>query len=64
MLIILTFPMASRPLSNNNKTPRNRKNIPKPAIPTPSSKNLINSLGTFTPISPYFIHKKKKTINS
>lgn len=29
------FPIASNPLSNKNKTPRNRKAIPKPAKPTP-----------------------------
>lgn len=38
MRIILTFPIARRPLSNSNKTPRNRKDIPKPTSPTPISE--------------------------
>lgn len=35
---IYTLPIASKPLSNNNKTPRNRKAIPNPANPTPISE--------------------------
>jgi len=30
--------MAKRPLSNNNKTPRSKKDIPNPARPTPISE--------------------------
>lgn len=37
--VIHTFPMANKPLSNNNKTPRNTNAIPKPAKPTPISVN-------------------------
>lgn len=33
-----TLPMASNPLSNNNKIPRIRNDIPKPASPTPISE--------------------------
>lgn len=33
----LTLPMASNPLSKSNKIPRIRKDIPKPANPTPIS---------------------------
>lgn len=32
------FPIASSPLSNISKTPRNRNEMPKPANPTPISK--------------------------
>lgn len=34
----LTFPMASKPLSNSSNTPRNKKEIPNPAKPTPISE--------------------------
>lgn len=34
----LTFPIASKPLSKSNSTPRNRKEIPNPANPTPISE--------------------------
>lgn len=34
----LTFPIASKPLSKSNNTPRNRKEIPNPANPTPISE--------------------------
>jgi hypothetical protein len=37
---ILTLPKANRLLSNNNKIPKNKKNIPKPARPTPISGNV------------------------
>lgn len=33
----LTFPIASSPLSNKSKTPRNKNAIPNPARPTPIS---------------------------
>lgn len=33
--------MASKPLSNNNKTPRNKKATPNPAKPTPISENMV-----------------------
>lgn len=33
----LTFPIASKPLSKKNITPRNEKNIPKPVNPNPIS---------------------------
>lgn len=39
--IILTFPMASKPLSNRNSTPRNRKPMPIPDKPIPISKNKL-----------------------
>jgi len=35
---ILTFPIANNPLSNRSTTPRNRKNMPNPANPTPISE--------------------------
>ena len=35
---ILTFPMANNALSNNNIMPKNIKNMPNPAKPTPISK--------------------------
>lgn len=34
----LTFPIASKPLSKSNNTPRNKKEIPNPAKPTPISE--------------------------
>ena len=34
---LLTFPMAKRPLSKKNSTPRNRKNTPNPDTPMPIS---------------------------
>jgi hypothetical protein len=37
-LTILTFPIASNPLSKKNIIPRNKKAIPKPASPTPISE--------------------------
>lgn len=36
-LQVLTFPIASKPLSKNNKIPRNKNDIPNPASPTPIS---------------------------
>lgn len=35
---LLTFPKANKLLSNSNSIPKNKKNIPKPANPTPISK--------------------------
>lgn len=37
MQLILTFPMASNPLSNSSSTPRNTNATPNPAKPTPIS---------------------------
>lgn len=42
--IFVTFPIASKPLSNSSRTPKNRKATPKPARPTPISKIKINEL--------------------
>ncbi len=36
--LLLTFPMARRPLSNMRITPRNKNEIPKAAKPTPISE--------------------------
>ena len=38
----LTLPIARRPLSNNSNTPRKRKDIPKPASPTPISETYFH----------------------
>ena len=35
-IFILTFPIASSPLSNNSNTPRNKKATPNPANPSPA----------------------------
>lgn len=45
----LTFPIAKRPLSKKNSTPRNRKNTPNPDTPMPISaykKYVRNRLAT------------------
>ena len=36
--IVLTFPIARRPLSKSRQTPRNRNATPNPANPTPISE--------------------------
>ena len=44
---VRTFPIASNPLSNRSRTPRNRNAIPNPANPTPiSAKKERNKFGT------------------
>jgi len=37
--VILTFPIARRPLSKKSNIPRKRNNIPNPVTPIPISKN-------------------------
>ena len=44
--MVLTFPIANKPLSNRSRTPRNRKATPKPANPTPISKKSIIRITT------------------
>ena len=44
--ITLTFPMASRPLSKRNRTPRNRKATPNPTRPMPISETRRKAVST------------------
>lgn len=39
----LTFPIAKRPLSKKNSTPRKRKNTPKPDTPMPISAHKMHT---------------------
>lgn len=40
----LTFPIAKRPLSKKNSTPRKRKNTPKPDTPMPISVHKMHTV--------------------
>lgn len=52
--LILTLPIAKRPLSNSNNMPKNKNDMPKPAKPTPISvkykKQIIRILVDNKPI--------------
>jgi len=43
MIHQLTFPIAKRPLSKKNSTPRKRKNTPKPDTPMPISAHKMHT---------------------
>lgn len=58
----LTLPIARRPLSNNSNTPRKRKDIPKPASPTPISETYFHYSAAFEKVRQSFGLNKKLTL--